>query len=281
VSDMNVMARNASKRLVILMCAASLTAAWAESSSDKEITSSYGGIGRIKWKLPENFNFRSSAREFTRGQRIRCTDGQQECVISVGVRVISITPEQRRKQLADKLFPLVAHSSERSLRYRTQGTDDALVYVTLTDTRPDQKFRLKTMGYRLNGPAVINFEHFTNDQSLIQKILDVVLAAESLDAREMWAWKLADYKSVCQEHFPEFSSANTAAFDSSTFASVDIIQFFQSLASRGPETVRAELEKGRASYAKIFDKEPLEWKRNFCKNYPAWVAEAAQGIPSK
>lgn len=281
MTHMNKMECNILRWMVALTCAASLTAAWAESPSDKEIISSYGGVGRIKWKLPENFNFRSSARRFTRGQRIRCTDEQQECAIGVGVRDLSIPPENRRKRLADKLYPFVAHSAERSLRYRTQGPDDALVYVTLTDTRPDQKFRLKTMGYRLNGPSVINFDHAANDQSQIQKMLDVVLAAESLDAREMWAWKLADYKSVCQERFTEFDSANTAAFDSSVFASVDVILFFQSLTSAGPEKVRAELEKGRQSYGKFFDGKPSKWKRDFCKNFPTWVAEATKSIPSK
>ena len=278
---MKAIATETSRWALTLILATSVMAVWGESPSVTEITSSYGGIGRIKWKLPKNINFRSSARQFTRGQRIRCTDGQQECVIGVNARVISTTPEKRRKELAEKLKPFMAHSVERSLQYRTLGANGALVYVTLTDTRPDQKFRLKTMGYRLNGPSVIKFEHFAKNKSQIQKLLDVVLAAESLDAREIWAWKLTDFKIVCQVRFPEFKSANAAAFGSSVFASVDIVQFFQSIASAGPEKVRAQLEKGRQSYATSFDRESDEWKRNFCKDFPTWVSEAAKGIPSK
>ena len=265
---------------LILSAAANPLGAQPEARAGiTETTSVYASIGRIRWRLPDGVEHRATTRRYTRGSAIQCTGEHQQCGISVRVRAIATTPEERREALAEALAPFLEHSVEKTLRFSAYGTGQEVVYATLTDPRPDQRFRLQTVGYRLTGPAVIEFRYSANEAADVQRVLDVVRVADALDALEVWAWKLTDYGIVCEERFPAFKSANAAAFALSIFSSVDLVRFFQSVAPSATEAeVHEHMLEGRQSFAARFDSEPRVWRESFCRKFPTWVTKAANGI---
>lgn len=193
----------------------------------------YMAVSRIKWELPKSFEYLFAVPHFTVGPRIKCKGSQYDCEISVASRDISVKLEQRRDELAAKLAPYLQRSEEKTLQVRTFGTRPEVTYVTLTDSRPNPgEFRILTTGFSVNGPAVIHFQHLSNDLSQIQQILDVVQGARAMDALEILAWKLNDYKTVCEERNPAYKQANDVAFQASPFPSVDIARFWQTVPLR-------------------------------------------------
>src|SRR5438105_15403860 len=97
-------------------------------------------------------------------------------------------------------------------------------------------------------------------------LLELIASVKAIDALQMWAWRLGDYRAVCAQHYPELKEANDRAFAASPFASVDVPAFFlQRVASPTPEKVRNILDEGRRSYAADFDRDPVEQKRAFCE----------------
>jgi hypothetical protein len=275
-------------RLVAVCCTVVALIGWsrlslARTSSEVEAVRSYMGIGRIKWQLPKSFDHYFAVPEFTAGPRIKCKGPNQDCQIIVASLDITVPLEQRRAELSSKVAPLLQQSEEKAGQLRSFGTRPEVVYVTLTDSRPKPgEFRLYTTGFSVNGPAVIKFEHFSNDAREAQNVLDVVQGAKTIDAREVWAWRLNDYKIVCEERYPAYKPANDAAFRSSAFSSVDILRFWQtSFTSMSVEQVQKNLKDGRLYYARTFDNLSVGERQRFCESFPTWVKEAAKDISTR
>lgn len=260
-------------------------------STPKTETSGYIGVGRIKWEFPPAFDYTFAVPHFTVGPRIKCKGPHRTCEIRVASRDITVRLEKRRASLVAEFDPYVQRSIEKAVRIRTFGATPSVTYATLTDSRPAPgEFRLLTVGFSVNGPAVIHFEIQSDDARDIQKMLDLIQDARTMDALGIWAWRLKDYKIVCEERFPTFKEANDAAFQSSPFSSVDIIGFWHAIppsASRqetpaeSREEIQKSLERGRESYAKSFDTKPLPEKQGFCKGFPTWITEAAKDVATK
>ncbi len=253
-------------------------AAHAQTSAPPADVYGYVDIGRIQWVLPKRFDHYLATPEFTTGPRIKCTEGSQECEIGVLSRDLDKTEAQRRDELAAQLLPHAQESAERAVRLGEYGGDPRVVYATLTDPRPDEPYRLLTAGYRVIGPAVIHFYHLGSDPAQVRQVLEVVASARPLDTREIWAWRLADYKAVCEARFPAYRRANDAAFASSVFARVDVVKFFRDTTPTRAEDIPGQLARGREDYAKQFDAGTAAEKRSFCEGFPKWVAEAAKDV---
>jgi hypothetical protein len=243
----------------------------------------YADVGRIEWQFPSGFEYYVAVPHFTVGPRIVCAGKLHECEIQVASRDIRKRSEQRRDELVARLKPYAARSIERQIEPRSSGTAPELTFVTLTDSRPKPgEFRIMTIGYAVNGTAVIQFRHATNDAGDTEAMLQIIRRARTLDALPVWAWRLSDYKAACAERFPEFSSANDAAFAASPFAAVDVIGFWRStVPEESDAAARQKLQAARDGYAKAFDSQPLQARSDFCRNFPTWVKMAAADLPAK
>lgn len=241
----------------------------------------YISVGRIKWNVPASFEHTFGVPHFTMGPRILCKGRLRHCEIYVAARDITVDLSKRRAKLSAELEPYVSRSKEKAIEMRTFGTSPEVIYATVTDSRPAPgEFVLLTQGFSVNGTAVIHFLLQSNDPNDVRKILDVVQSARAMDALPMWAWKLSDYKSVCAERFAEYKTANDAAFEASTFASVDTIGYWTK-EGKTREEVAAGREASRKQYAGIFDQKPPSERLAFCKNFPQWVTLAAKDIAAK
>src|SRR5262249_9714800 len=156
------------------------------------------------------------------------------------------------------------------------GLDDGVAYTAVTASAPAARLRHYIAGYAHRGPALIRFEAGTNDPFDAVAILNLVHAAQPIDAREMWAHRFADYVAVCEQRFPALKSANDAAFAASPFASVDVVRFFiETGPPRTEEEVRRELAAARAQYAQSFDRPTEAEQQSFCARLPQFLREAA------
>jgi hypothetical protein len=241
------------------------------------------GIGRIKWRLPKSFDHYFAVPEFTTGPRIKCKGPNRDCQITVVSRDITVSLKQRCAELASQIAPYLQRSEEKTVQLRSFGIRPEVVYVTLTDSRPKAgEFRLYTTGFSVNGPAVIKFEHFSSDGSDLRQILEVIQSANTIDALEVWAWRLNDYRIVCEERFPAYKTTNDAAYRSSLFSSVDVLSFWQTASSsKVIEQVPKDLEARRLSYARTFDDMPIAQRQRFCEGFPNSVKAAGEDILSK
>jgi hypothetical protein len=255
----------------------------AQTSSEVEAVRSYMGIGRIEWRLPKSFDHYFAVPEFTTGPRIKCKGPNQDCQITVVSRDITVSLEQRRAELASQVAPYLQRSEEKTVQPRSFGIRPEVVYVTFKDSRPKAgEFSLYTTGFSVNGPAVIKFEHFSNDARGLRQILEVVQSANTIDALEVWAWRLNDYRIVCEERFPAYKTTNNAAYQSSPFSSVDVLRFWQAAASlKDIAQVPKDLEAGRLSYARTFDDMPLAQRQRFCEGFPTSVKAAGEDVSTK
>ena len=275
-------------RFLAVYCAVVALFSWprpspAQTSPEGETVRNYMGVGRIKWELPKSFDHYFAVPEFTVGPRIKCKGPNHDCQIIVTSRDITVTLEQRRAELISNVAPHLQQSEEKTVQPRSFGARPEVAYITLTDSRPKPgELRLYTTGFSINGPAVIKFEHFSNTAREIQSVLDIVQSAKTIDAHEVWAWRLNDYKIVCEERYPAYKSANDSAFRASAFSSVDIVRFWQaSWPSLSAEQVQKNLDDGRLYYAKTFDNLSVEERRRFCQSFPSSVKEAAKDLPPK
>jgi len=129
---------------------------------------------------------------------------------------------------------------------------------------------------------VVKFEAFTNDAADTVAILNLVHSAKAIDALEMWTFRFADYKAVCEQQFPMYKTENDAAFASSPFATVDVVRFFmQQSSSSTEEGVRQQLDAARQSYAKEFVGRSQSEQHSFCEAFPRLIGEAAKDVQAK
>jgi hypothetical protein len=71
------------------------------------------GIGRITWTLSRDLPAVFAVPHWTAGARILCAGKKVECEIQVSPRDISVSNEERRKQLESAAKPYLEHATER------------------------------------------------------------------------------------------------------------------------------------------------------------------------
>lgn len=280
------MTRSNTFAAVILTLASLITCSstlFGQRPPRRKVIRAYDAVGRIQWELPSGPDYSFAVPHFTVGPRIKCRGPHRDCEIRVASRDITVGLEARRDKLSAELDQYVERSKEKAIQIRTFGSGPQVTYATLTDSRPAAgEFRILTIGFSVTGPAVIHFNHLSNDPRDVREILDVVQRARTIDALGIWAWKLKDYQIVCEERFLEYKEVNDTAFQSSPFSSVDIRSFWQRLMpSESREVLQKMGEVSRASYAKAFDQESTSDKQAFCKSFPTWVNEAAKDVSAK
>jgi len=254
----------------------------------KEEIRSYTSVGRIKWRLPtKDFNYNYAVPHWTAGPRIQCRGPKPgpnrrfECELGVQARDLTFDSAKRRARLEKEMQESLKQAVEKSVDVRTHGPGDAILYVTLTDRTQPTDYKYFTQGYYATGSAVIRFTLLSNDDSGDERrrMLDTVLATESLDALGVLAWKLSDYRAICGEVFPELSKANDTAFSASPFARVDFAEAMRPLFK--PDTTRESiaemLKKSKEEFAKTFARSSPN-SREFCESYPAQVAQAESSL---
>ena len=240
------------------------------------------GVGRITWTIPQDLGVILAVPHWTAGPRLKCANRRYECEIQVGPRDISISTERRLSELEATTKPFLQHASEKTFKPHRHGVDESVTYTTLHDPRPTEPFRYLTIGYAPRGPAVVKFEAFTNDAADTVAILNLVHSAKAIDALEMWTFRFADYKAVCEQQFPMYKTENDAAFASSPFATVDVVRFFmQQSSSSTEEGVRQQLDAARQSYAKEFVGRSQSEQHSFCEAFPRLIGEAAKDVQAK
>lgn len=252
----------------------------AQAPTSTESIKSYTSVGRIKWIFPPGFDYTFAVPDFTMGPRIMC-NGREECVVGVLPRDLRKTTEERQAELTRRLEPELKHATERSVEIRVFGAAKEIFYVTLSD--PKEQYRFYTTGYAEKGPALISFDHMSNDEADIQRFLRMLDQTEAIDAVGVWAWKLEDFKAVCEKRFPGYTKANAQAFSASIFAAVDISEALKTAFSlQGPpEQIRDQLKSSRDSFVESFDSAGPVKGDESCKNFPRMVSEAARGLARK
>ena len=264
--------------LSTLAAAACAGAAWGQTTALEE-TRIYAGVGRIKWTLSPGLRTIFAVPHFTGGPRIKCADDKTECEIQVQARAIDKPLDERIAEFKEKLAPFLPDATDKSLRILYYGADKSVVYTTLEDSRQDQPFRFLTAGFAIKGPALIQFSVATNEAAASEEVLKITAAAKSLDALEVWALRLGDYKATCNERFSAYAKANDAAFASSKFAKVDLVKFVMGNdATLTEEAVRKQLANVREGFAQSFDAETPERRKTFCSKFPQWVKNAESSL---
>ena len=253
-------------------------AAQSQQPEAAEAVRSYQSVGRIKWIFPSGFDYYFAVPHFTMGPRIKCKEKGQECEINVLSRDIRKTRAEREEELRQKLSPHAKHSSEGDVIVRSSGAGQAVRYALLTDPRPKETYRLLVVGFAEKGPAAIHFSHLSNDQADVERLLALVERAEALDAIGIWAWRLGDWKAVCEERFPQYREANAAAYAASAFAAVDLVAALRAAFSISgtAEEIRYNLARSREAFAGDFDREDAAQKQAACRDFPNLVVEASK-----
>jgi hypothetical protein len=249
----------------------------------------YTGIGRIKWMLPKNADFYFAVPHWTSGPRLKCKleDGERgktpmgsaDCEIGVLARDFTMDAEKRKKEFFDEMQPLLKDVLENSLEIKSYGAGNPIYYVTLTDKRAKEEWRYATVGLYVRGPFVIKFHHLTNDSAELNKVLQLVYSAESLDTLAVFAWKLSDSKTVCDKRFPQLKQINDAAFAASMFAKVDWLKLWYARDPSVPiEKIASGFAKAKDDLAKRFSDGPVAECEAFCKSYPRQVKDAERAM---
>ena len=266
--------------LAALGCA---NASGVQTQADTQAIRIYQSIGRVKWVIPSDFKYTFAVPHFTMGPRIRCTGPGEECEVRVLSRDLLKTPGDRRDALTETLRPDVGHSVEGVVRFHTTGSRQEVSYAVLTDKRPNQEYRLLTVGFAEKGPALLEFHHLSNDEADARRFLRVIEQAEALDTPGVWAWRLSDYIAVCATRFPNYAQANERAFSASAFSGIDIVSAVKTAFSipSPPEQVAAQLDRARAGFAESFDRESPERRETVCKTLPRLISDAAQGLAGR
>lgn len=265
--------------LPLLVAFACAGPAWSQAPQAAEETRIYSGVGRIKWTLSPDLRTIFAVPHFTGGPRIMCADNKTECEISVQARAIDKAMDERLAELKAKVKPLLADAKDKEFRVQYAGADKSVAYTMLEDPRPNQDFRFLVVGFAIRGPGLIQFTAAANEAASYQEVLKIVEAAKSLDALEIWALRLGDYKATCNERFPASATANDAAFASSRFAKVDLVKFLMGNdASLTEEAVRKQLANVRQAFAQSFDAESAERKQAFCSSFPQWVKSTESSL---
>lgn len=238
------------------------------------------GVGRITWTIPTDFRVVLGVPHWSAGARLLCTGERYRCEIQVGPRDIKVSDEERLGQLETAMRPQLQYRSDMTFRPLRHGADQSVVYAILPESAGGPKYR--AMGYTQRGPSVIRFEATADDADRLRAILDLVDSAKAVDVLEMWAYRFADYRTVCAERFPDYRADNEAAFAASPFAAADVMRFFlQHSSARSEEGVRKLLGDATQSFAREFDRAPQEEKQSFCKAFPQLIAKAAKDVPAK
>lgn len=234
------------------------------------------GVGRISWKVPKSLEVVFAVPEHTAGPRIKCDHPRYACEVQVAPRDITLSEDQRMRELEEIVRPYLPQALEKTFRPMRSG---GVTYTTLEDPRPGEPYKYLSVGYVERGPAMIRFQATTNDPAHTAAVLELVASARAQDALEMWALRFSDYKAVCEERFPAYKSNNAAAFAASPFAKVDLVRFFMRAdASRTEAGTREELAAVRARFAKEFDAASPEEREPFCAAYPTFIGAAAREL---
>lgn len=254
-------------------------AAAAQQAVDPLGLQVYPGYGRIVWTLAPAFDAKFAPARSSAGPRITCGTPRVSCEVSVGARDISQDLESRIPELRARMAPELVHAKDPEFRASWYGPDKRVLYTTIEDARAGPAFRFLTVGLAEKGPALVRFWVASQDAAAAQEVLRIVESGWALDAREMWALRLEDYRATCASRFPEVRAANDAAYTASPFAAVELVKFF---ISTGPglteDRVREHLEKVRKGFADSFDRESEARRRSFCEGFPRRVASAARDL---
>jgi hypothetical protein len=253
----------------------------------KEQLRDYRAVGRVKWRLPSGPDFGCGfmVPHFTQGARVGCghRESGAETKIEVYSRDLAIGPLERRARFEAELEKMLPEAKETSYAIKTHGASPAIVYATLTNKDPKEKNPRATLGHYSKGPFLIRFMHESNDASDrdLERIFPVILSAEPVDAMTFLAWKLSDYKEVCESWFPKRKQANDAAFAASMFANVDWLRLLQERNPDAPPEKTAEsARKAKEGLADDLARGKFEEIERFCGAYPAMTIEAERGLPA-
>jgi hypothetical protein len=276
-------------RIALLAAVASLSVPSAAAHAQNvarlpEDTREYLSAGRIKWRLPDapDLRFSFAVPHFTHGPRLRCQfRSGGECEISVFARDLTKGLAQRRAELIQEMEKNLPRATETAVELRSHAGDGpAIHYITLTPREPGTAASV-TQGFYVNGSVALRFEHHSGPdvKAELQRIFEVVVAAEPLDALAFLAWKLSDYKSVCEENFAQLRAGNDATLSGSPFASVDWLALMQ----------RRDPARSREDFAEMFGRSKRELAaglsrdresfQQFCEFFPLMVLEAERHMP--
>jgi len=216
----------------------------------------YTGVGRVKWEIPEGSDFGCgfAVPHFTQGARVLCgtRDSRTRTEISVYSRDLTIDAAARREKFVAELKSHLREAVESSVELRSYGSETPVLYASLTRRGAGSDRPRATVGYRVKGPFLVRFLHETTSDSPaeLEQVLRVVLSAEPLDALPTLAWKLSDYKAVCDERYPKLRRLNEAALAASMFARVDWRRsFLESDPKRGEAEAAKRLKQARDDLA--------------------------------
>jgi hypothetical protein len=264
---------------IVLIAAAGVCAAPALGQNPgRQETRSYSyGIGRIAWTFPEGLAADFAVPQWSAGARVECNGKGLRCELQANTRDISQSDEDRRGDLRQAMRLRIPKPAKQALNVQTYGASAGVVYITLEDSRRGEHFRYLTLGYAYKGVAVLSFEASANKLADIGPVLALVDGARPVDALEMWALRLRDYRAVCEERFPAYKEANDRAFAASPFAAAGLGQESVKAAPE-PANVVAIARQRLMDFAAAFDGSPLERRRSFCEGFATWVAEAAKGL---
>lgn len=246
----------------------------------------YMAIGRVKWRLPSDFEYYFAHPHGSMGPRIVCKGERYECEISVLNRELPRATADRQEQLRQAFLRDTFNTLPVTIT--SSGALKSVHYVALMD--PNARFgrfgalgggyRLMISGFAEKGPALISFNLYSNDTTAFAPLLNVIDQAEALDAVGVLAWRLGDLKAVCEERFPKYKAGNDSAFASSRFAAIDIPAAVKTALSlpASVDEVRSNLTKARTGFARSFDAETPERREAICSTFPWVLSQAMNGI---
>lgn len=265
---------------IVLIAAAGVCAAPAlgQNPAGRQETRSYSyGIGRIAWTFPEGLAADFAVPQWSAGARVECNGKGLRCEVQANTRDISLSDEDRRGDLRQAMRLRLPKAGKQISNIQTYGASAGVVYLTVEDPRRGEHFRYLTLGYAYKGVAVVSFEVTANNLGDIGPVLALVDGARAVDALEMWAQRMRDYRAVCEERFPAYKEANDRVFAASPFAAAGLERESGKPAPE-PSNVVAVARQRLMDFAVAFDGSPLERRRSFCEGFPKWVAEAAKGL---
>ncbi len=247
----------------------------------RQIANYRGGVGRLEWTFPAELHAIFAVPHWTAGPRVGCGSdkpGQEiECEVEVAPRDVSISLEQRQRQLLSEVGPLIAHSKDKNVGIRTHVGD--VIYVVLEHADAVGQNRHIAVGYAHRSTALLKFEARYGSHTALGTFLELVGNVKAIDALSMWAWRLGDYRVTCAQRYPELKEMNDRVFAASPFGSVDVHAFFlQRNQSSTTEKVKVMLDEGLRGFGEDFDRNPEHKKRAFCEGFPSWIAEASKGL---
>lgn len=255
----------------------------AQKLETDPVTVNYSGIGPVTWTPVAGIKANLAVPHITAGPRVICFDARYKCDISVQVRNISYvarSPEELLEEIREQ-FKYDAAPPPAGTAFRTVATPQ-IVEVSYVDSRANAAYRYRTMALVLKGPAIFQVVADGPDSATVAAMVNIARNTTFGAAREMMAYRFAQFVGVCSSRVPATKAANERALAASPFTDAALLSYMR---QRDTTMTVEKLKEARVQqlpqFLETYDALKPTSRQTFCKDLPAIIANTARELRNR